>query len=116
LSRSATVVHLHPRIVFDVEAELADYLLGEFARHWPAVRLHAATGRTGLADLLVVDREPATRPTLPTLWLAGIDGSRALTQLAPGYWRVAMPTTPLRLQRILESCLAHRAADGGGLP
>jgi hypothetical protein len=97
---------LPPRIVLDVQSELADYVLGELARHWPQARVRCrGTDRPAVADLLVVDREPGTPPTCPTLWLADINGSQALTELAPGYWRTAMPTTATRLRRTLQACL-----------
>lgn len=97
---------LPPHIVLDVDAELAAYLLGELARHWPKARVRrGAAGLAQVADLVVVDREPAGPVTRPTLWLADIDGSQGLTELAPGYWRTAMPTTATRLRRTLQACL-----------
>lgn len=100
------VVRLPPRIVLDVDGDLGDYLIGELARHWPrAVVARVDRGQTAIADLRVVDREPQLPLPCPTLWLAGIDGSQALAQLAPGYWRTPMPTTALRLRRTLEVCL-----------
>lgn len=103
---SARVARLPPRIVLDVDAELGDYLVGELARHWPQACVSRRTGgQPAIADLMVVDREPRAPLCCPTLWLAGIDGSQALTQLAPGYWRTPMPTTASRLRRTLEACL-----------
>lgn len=100
------VVRLPPRIVLDVDAELGDYLVGELARHWPQACVARRPGaQPAVADLLVVDREPHPPLPCPTLWLADIDGSQRLTQLAPGYWRTPMPSTALRLRRIMEACL-----------
>lgn len=100
------VARLPPRIVFDVDAELGDYLVGELARHWPhALVTRRASGQPVVADLMVVNHEPRLPLCCPTLWLAGIDGSQVLTPLAHGYWRTAMPTTASGLRRTLEACL-----------
>lgn len=107
-----SIRRLPPRIVLDVDAELGAYLVGELARHWPQARVRrAANGHLPVADLVVVDREPTAPPSRPTLWLADIDGSGQLTELARGYWRAAMPTTAARLRNALEACL--RAISSG---
>ncbi|GMU44727.1 MAG: hypothetical protein IT479_06900 [Xanthomonadales bacterium] len=104
MPRSAPLTRLPPRIALDVDAELAAYLIGELARHWPQARVGRA-GNVRVADLWVVDCEPSGTVLRPTLWLGAIDGSEALTCLAPGYWHAAMPTTATRLKHTLEACL-----------
>ncbi|MCB1601189.1 MAG: hypothetical protein KDI60_09220 [Xanthomonadales bacterium] len=101
----AALLHLPPRVLFDVNEELACYLLPELARCWPQVRiLRRLPDRLAVAELCVVDREPGLTP-IPTLWLAEIDGTRALRELAPGLWRTGMPTTATQLRQQLQECL-----------
>jgi hypothetical protein len=98
---------LPPRIALvGLEPELLDYLRDALPRHWPGVRVITRTpGQPVVADLIVVDQPPVTPPTQPTLWLADIDRSSTLIALGPRFWRTAMPTTSLRLKRIMDACL-----------
>jgi len=98
---------LPPRVALvGLHAELGDYLHDWISQHWPEARVSVRrTGQRLVADLVVVDREPDPDPKRPTLWLAEIDRSRALIQLSPTLWRTAMPTTPRRLKRMLQTCL-----------
>lgn len=101
---------LPPRIALvGLDDELADYLAGWLARHWPEARVQRPRpGRPVIADLAIVDREPAGMPQRPTLWLADIDRGEAILPLGPRLWRTAMPTTASRLRRAIETCLAGR--------
>lgn len=102
---------LRPRIVLDVDPELGEYLATELALSWPRARVLRRPGARPVdADLLVVDCEPRAPSPCPTLWLAEIDGTSALRELAPGLWRTAMPTTAARLRQTLEACL-HRICE-----
>lgn len=103
---SPNIMRLPPRIVLDVDAELGDYLASELARHWPQARVsRVLRSQAAIADLRVVDHEPPTLPDCPTLWLADIERSHTLTELAPGYWRTPMPTTASHLRQTLQACL-----------
>lgn len=106
LSPARGVLLLRPHIVLDLDPELGDYLASELARSWPRARVSRQPCVRPLdADLLVVDCEPRLPPCCPTLWLAEIDGTSALREVAPGFWRTAMPTTAARLRQTLETCL-----------
>jgi hypothetical protein len=98
---------LPPQIALvDLDDDLAHYLREWFALHWPQARVRrAAAGADVVADLAIIDREPIQLPQVPTLWLAEIDRSAAVIRLGPRYWRTAMPTTALRLMRVIEACL-----------
>lgn len=116
LSRAGGIALLRPRIVLDVDPELGDYLAAELALSWPSARVsRRPCARPVDADLLVVDCEPHLPPLCPTLWLAEIDGTSALREVAPGFWRTAMPTTAARLRQTLETCL-HRICEHASWP
>lgn len=114
--RASAILLLRPRIQLDVDHELGEYLAAELARSWPRAQVsRRPSARPVDADLLVVDCEPRLPPPCPTLWLAEIDGTSALREVAPGFWRTAMPTTAARLRQTLEACL-HRICEHASLP
>ena len=98
---------LPPRIALvDLDDELGAYLAEALARHWPQARVRRQSrGEHLVADLAIVDREPDASLPSPTLWLADIDRSRAVIRIGPRLWRTAMPTTAVRLRRVIEACL-----------
>jgi hypothetical protein len=100
-------LRLPPRIALvALPIDLADYLREWIAQHWPEARVVVSNrGQRLVADLVVVDQAPGLAPSRPTLWLADIDRSQGLTRLGPTLWRTAMPTTPRRLRRVIETCL-----------
>jgi hypothetical protein len=98
---------LPPRIALvGLDEDLADYLAGWLARHWPEARVQRPRpGQRVVADIAIVDREPAGVPQCATLWLADVDRGGAILPLGTRLWRTAMPTTAIRLRRAIEACL-----------
>jgi hypothetical protein len=106
-SKPDAMRRLPPRIALvGLDDELGTYLADWLARHWPQARVRRLDdGVRVVADLAIVDREPEGPSSVPTLWLAEIDRSRVVMRIGPRLWRTAMPTTALRLRRVIEACL-----------
>lgn len=105
--KANAMLRLPPCIALvDLDDELSDYLTDWLALHWPEARVRRVRASDAfVADLAIIDREPAGPLAWPTLWLAEIDHSQAVRQLGPRLWRTAMPTTALRLKGVMEACL-----------
>lgn len=105
--QGSAMLRLPPCIALvDLDCELSDYLTDWLSLHWPEARVRRVrAGDSFVADLAIVDHEPAGAIPWPTLWLADIEHSQAVRKLGPRLWRTAMPTTALRLKRVMEACL-----------